>query len=198
MPDVPADIGDLMDIFLDVVPTVVTAIATIIIGYVLAYVAGQAVRSVFSGIGSDRPAGLSGLKPSVIAGKITQALLFAIVAILAIQIMADGGAFLGLDFIKDYGIRFVLGIAIMFCGAFLADLTSSALARWLHGGVCLSTETDPTRDLVFLGLITAVVLMGLGIMLLDSLPVMMIYLAFLAIGVAVILLGSRRRLCRTS
>ncbi len=197
MSDVPVSIGDLLDTFLEVVPTVVTAIATIIIGYVLAYVAGQAVQSVFSGVGADRPAGLSELKPSVIAGKITQALIFAIVAILAIQIMADGGTFVGLSFIRDYGIRFVLGIVIMFCGAFLADMASAALARWLHGGVCVSEETDPTRDLVFLGLITAVVLMGLGIMLLDSLPVLMIYLAFLVIGVAVILLGSRRRLCRS-
>ena len=197
MSDVPVDIGDLLDTFLEVVPTVVIAIATIVIGYVLAYVAGQAVRSVLSGVGTDRSAGLSGLKPSVIAGKITQALIFAIVAILAIQIMADGGAFGGLDFIRDYGIRFVLGVVIMFCGAFLADMASTALARWLRGGVCLPEETDPTRDLVFLGLITAVVLMGLGIMLLDSLPVLMIYLAFLVIGVAVILLGSRRRLCRS-
>ncbi len=198
MADVPAQIDDLLETFLEVVPTVVTAIATIIIGYILAYVAGQAVRSVFSGIGEDRPIGLSGLRPSVIAGKITQALFFAFVAILAIQIMSDGGAFKGLSFIRNYGIRFVLGIVIMFCGAFLADLASAALARWLHGGVCLPEETDPTRDLVFLGLITAVVLMGLGIMLLDSLPVLVVYLAFLVIGVVVILLGSRRRLCRVT
>ena len=86
----------------------------------------------------------------------------------------------------------------MFCGAFLADLASATLARWLRGGVCLPEETDPTRDLVFLGLITAVVLMGMGITLLDSLPVLIIYLAFLAIGSAVILLGWRRKLCRAS
>lgn len=198
MTDVPVIIGDLLGNFLDIVPTVVTAIATIIIGYVLAYVTGQAVQSVFSGIGADRPTGLSGLKPSVMAGKIAQALVFAFVTILAIQIMSDGGAFAGFSFIGDYGVRFVLGITILFCGAFLADLASATLARWLRGGVCLPEETDPTRDLVFLGLITAVVLMGMGITLLDSLPVLIIYLAFLAIGSAVILLGWRRRLCRAS
>ncbi len=197
MADIPVEIDAWLDIILDTVPSIILAVVTLIIGYILAYVAGEMVREVFCRIGHDRAAGISGLKPSVMAGKIAKALVFAIAAILAIQLLAEAELFGdGQAAVEAYGIRFILGLLIMFVGAFLADITSSVVARWLHGGVCSSEETDPTRELVFLGLIVSVVLVGLGIMLVDSLVVLLMFLAFLVIGVILILAETRRKMCR--
>jgi hypothetical protein len=197
MADLPGDLGVFLDTFLETVSSIMMALLTLIIGYILAYVAGEMVREVCCRIGRDRPAGISGLKPSVIAGKIAKALVFAFAAILAIGMLVDDGWFgEGRPFIEETGIRLVLGLLIMFIGAFLADVASSVVARWLHGGACISEETDPTKDLVFLGLIVSVVLVGLGIMLMDSPAVLLIYLAFLIIGVALILMETRHKMCR--
>jgi len=185
------------DILLDTVPSILLAIVTLIIGYILAYVAGEMVREVFGRFGKDTETGGSAPRPSVMAGKIAKALVFAIAAILAIQTLAQGRLFGdGQAVVDDYGVRFILGLMIMFVGALLSDLASSAVAHWLHGGVCSSEETDPTRELVYMGLIVSVVLIGLGIMLVDSMALLLIFLAFLVIGVVLILMGTRRRICR--
>ncbi len=197
MADIPVEIDAWLDIILDTVPPIIMAVVTLIIGYILAYVAGEMVRELFSRIGRDRVTGKSGLKPSVVAGKIAKALVFAIAAILAIQLLAEAELFGDRQAaFEAYGIRFVLGLLIMFVGAFLSDITSSAVAQWLHGGVCSSEETDPTKELVFLGLIVSVVLVGLGIMLVDSIVVLLMFLAFLIIGVILILAETRRKMCR--
>ncbi|MHC1679947.1 MAG: hypothetical protein AB9860_01685 [Methanomassiliicoccales archaeon] len=195
-----ADIGDTdtwMDILLDTVPSILLALVTLIIGYILAYVAGEMVKEVFSRIGQDRETESPGSRPSVMAGKIAKALVFAIAAILAIQTLAQDELFGdGQAAVEDYGVRFFLGLMIMFVGAFLSDIASSTVARWLHGGVCSSEETDPTKELVFLGFLASVVLVGLGIVLVNSLAVLLIFLAFLIIGVVLILMESRRKICR--
>lgn len=197
MTDAPIDAGAWLDLVLEVAPTLVLAVSTLIVGYILAYVAGEIVRGTFSRIGKDEVAGTSGLRTSVVAGKITKALVFAIGAVLAFDTLSDLDVFSGEgDRFLDYGARLVVGLLIMFVGGFLADLASAAVARWLHGGSCVTEETDPTRDLVFLGLITSVVLMGLGVMLLDSPAVMLMFLAFLAIGVVLISFEARRKICR--
>lgn len=195
MADFPGEIGAWLDILLDTIPTIIIAIVTLIIGFILAYVAGEMVREVFGRIGRDRATGRSGPKHSVMAGKIAKALVFAVVAISAIQLLAELGPFGEWQAtVENYGIRFVLGLLVMFVGAFLSDIASPTLACWLHGGACISEETDPTRELVFLGLIVSVVLVGLGIMIVDSLAVLMIFLATLVIGVTLVLLESRRRM----
>ena len=185
------------DILLDAVPTIILAMVTLIIGYILAYAVGEMVREICCRIGRDRATGISGLKPSVMAGKTAKALVFAIAAVMAIQMLADGGLFGdGPAMVEDHGVRFIIGLLIMFVGAFLADIASSAVARWLRRGACTPEETDPTRDLVFLGLIVLVVLVGLGIMLVDSVMVLLMFLAFLVIGVVLILLETRRKMRR--
>jgi len=195
--EIPVEIDAWREIILDTVPSILLALVTIIIGYILAYVAGEMVMELFSRIGRDRAMGISGLKPSVMAGKVAKAFVFAITAILAIQLLAEDELFGdGQAAIEAYGLRFVLGLLIMFVGAFLSDITSSVVANWLHGGVCSSEETDPTRELVFLGLIVSVVLVGLGIMLVNSLVVLLMFLAFLVIGVMLILAETRRKICR--
>lgn len=197
MADVPGDLDAWLDYIVDAVPIVLMAIVTLIIGYILAYVAGELVREIFCRAGRDRPVGISGLKPSVAAGKMAKALVFAFAAILAIQMLANGGVFGdGRPLIEDYSVRMVLGLLTMFVGAFLADIASATVARWLHGGACVSEDTDPTRELVFLGLIVSVVLVGLGMMLLDNLTVLLMFLAFLVIGVVLILWEARRKMCR--
>ncbi len=195
MADVPGEIGAWLDILLDTIPTIIIATATLIIGVILAYVAGEMVREVCCRIGRDRATGRSGPKHSVMAGKIAKALVFAVAAILAIQLLAELGPFGEWQAtVENYGIRFILGLLIMFVGAFLSDVASPTLACWLHWGACISGETDPTRELVFLGLTVSVVLVGLGIMFVDSPAVLMIFLAFLVIGVTLVLLESRRRM----
>jgi hypothetical protein len=197
MADVPGEIGVLEDILLDAVPTIILAMVTLIIGYILAYVVGEMVREICCRNGRDRATGMSGLKPSVVAGKIAKALVFAVAAILAIQMLADGGLF-GNErvMVENYGIRVVLGLLIIFVGAFVADVVSSAVARWLRRGARVPEDTDPTRELVFLGLIISVMLVGLGVVLIDSLVVLLMFVAFLAIGVVLILLEARRKMWR--
>lgn len=197
MADIPMEIDVWADIITDTVPSIILAVVTLIIGYILAYVAGEMVTELFSRIGRDRVTGRSTMKPSVMAGKIAKAMVFAVAAILAIQLLAEGQLFGdGQAAFEAYGTRFILGLLIMFVGAFLADITSSAVARWLHGGVCGPEETDPTKELVFLGLIVSIVLVGLGIMLVDSLLVLLMFLAFLVVGVILILAETRRKICR--
>lgn len=189
--------GTWMDILFDTVPSILLAIVTLIIGYILAYVAGEMVREVFCRIGQDRETGGPAPRPSIMAGKIAKALVFAIAAILAIQTLAQGRLFGdGQAAVDDYGVRFILGLMIMFVGALLSDLASSAVAHWLHCGVCSSEETDPTRELVYIGLIVSVVLVGLGIMLVDSLVWLLMFNALLMIGVTLILLRFRRKMRR--
>lgn len=182
-----------LDTLLEVVSAAILAMATIIIGYVLGYVAGQAVREAMSGMRRDRPTRLYGLRPSVIAGKITKASVFAIMTIVAIRTMAEGGEFLGLSFLWG---RSLLGVIMVFIGAFMSDLASVALAGWVRGGACLPEDTDPTRELIFLGLMIAVVLAGLGVLLLESLLALIIYSSLLVGAVVSTLLASRRRMCR--
>jgi len=195
--DVPGEFGAWLDILLDTVPNVIIAIATLIIGFILAYVAGELVREVCCHFGRDRAVGISGSKVSMVAGKIAKALVFAISAVFAIDVLVDSGLFGdGGPLVENYAIRLVVGLLVMFVGAFLADLTAATVAKWLHGGSCELKETDPTRELVFLGIIVSVVMMGLGIMTVDSPAVLLIFLAFLVIGALMIFLQTRRKICR--
>jgi len=197
MEGIPGEIGAWLDILLETVPTILIAIATLIIGYILAYVAGQMVREICCHFSGGRPTDIPGPRSSVIAGKIAKAMVFAIAAIISIQMVTDGGLFRdGEALVEDYAVRMVLGLLTMFVGAFLADIASSSIARWLRGGICLPEETDPPRDLVFLGLLVSVVLVGLGIMLLNNLVALLVFLAVLVIGVLTILLETRRKMCR--
>jgi hypothetical protein len=197
MADVPGEIGVLEDILLDAVPTIILAMVTLIIGYILAYVVGEMVRNICCRIGRDHSTGISGHKHSVMAGKIAKAMVFAIAAVMAIHMLADGGLFgEGQAVVENYGIRVVLGLLIIFVGVFMADVFSSTVARWLRRGARISEDTDPTRELVFLGLIISVMLVGLGVVLIDSLVVLLMFVAFLAIGVVLILLEARRKMWR--
>ncbi|NLX47400.1 MAG: hypothetical protein GXY70_04435 [Euryarchaeota archaeon] len=193
--DVPEEIEVLLDALLKTVPTILLSVVALIIGYILAYVAGDLVRRAFKRTWQDRPVGMSGLNLSVVAGKFAKALVFALAAILAIHILANGGAFGNQRvMVEDYGTRAVLAVLVMFVGAFVADMVSSTVALWLRRGASLPEEIDPTRDLVFLGLIVSVVLVGLGIVFMDNLAVLLMFLAFLAIGVLVILIETRRKM----
>jgi len=195
--DVPVEIGAWLGILLDTVPNVIIAIATLIIGFILAYAAGELVREVCCHFGRDRTVGISGSKVSIVAGKIAKALVFAIAAMFAIDALLDSGLLGdGGTLVENYAFRLVIGLLVIFVGAFVADLTAATAAKWLHGGSCELKETDPTKELVFLGLIVSVVMIGLGIMTVDSPVVLLIFLAFLVIGVIVIFLDTRRKICR--
>jgi hypothetical protein len=189
----------MLDNIINTLPAILTAIVVIIIGYIVAIVVGKAVKRIVGKIGVQRTfdettAGKalksSGLElPNLISG-IVKAFIIVLSIVLAIQILNVGGTFgTYLLTIADYLPRLLGGILIITIGIVFADLLSSFIGKILRPmfPAAKAEIADMLKNLLFIGLIAFILLLGLNTMLLSGSTLYSLILGFVVIGAGIFL-----------
>jgi hypothetical protein len=189
----------MLNNIINALPAIIAAIVVLIIGYVIAILVSKAVKRVVGKYGIEKTfegstlgQGLksSGLDLSNLAGGIVQAFVIILSIVLAIQILNIGGTFgTYLSTIADYLPRLLGGILIVTLGLVFVDLLSSYIGRIMRPmfPAAKAEMADMLKNLLFIGLIAFILLLGLNTMLLSGSTVYPLILGFVIIGAGIIL-----------
>lgn len=189
----------MLDNIINTLPAILTAIAVIAIGYVIAILVGKAVKRVVGKTSVQKALNEStagkALKssdlevPNLIVG-IVKAFIIVLSIVLAIQILNVGGTFGPyLSTVADYLPRLLGGILIIAIGIIFADLLSTFIGKILRPmfPTAKAEMADMLKNLLFIGLIAFILLLGLNTMLLSGSTLYSLILGFVIIAAGIFL-----------
>jgi len=189
----------MLNNIINALPAIIAAIVVLIIGYVVAIFVSKAVKRVvgkygvektFEGSSLGKSFKSSGLDLSNLAGGIVKAFIIILAIVLAIQILNIGGTFgTYLSTIADYLPRLLGGILIITLGLVFVDLLSTFIGKVMRPmfPAAKAEMADMLKNLLFIGLIAFILLLGLNTMLLSGSTIYPLILGFVIIGAGIIL-----------
>jgi hypothetical protein len=189
----------MADNIINALPAIVAAIVVLIIGYVVAIIVAKAVKRVVRRIGVEKTfeestvgtaVKSSGSDMSNLTGEIVKIFIIILAIVLAIQILNIGGTFgTYLSTIADYLPRLLGGILIIALGLVLVDLLSTIIGKILRPmfPTAKAEMADMLKNLLFIGLIAFILLLGLNTMLLSGNTIYPLILGFVIIGAGIFL-----------
>jgi hypothetical protein len=190
----------MLDNIINALPAIVAAIVVLVIGYVVAIFVAKAVKRVVGRVGVQKTfeettvgkaAKSSGSDMSNLTGEIVKIFIIILAIVLAIQILDIGGTFGStyLSTIVDYLPRLLSGILIIALGLVLVDLLSTFIGKILRPmfPAAKAEMADMLKNLLFIGLIAFILLLGLNTMLLSGNTIYPLILGFVIIGAGIFL-----------
>ncbi|HUT26922.1 MAG TPA: hypothetical protein VMW85_02600 [Methanomassiliicoccales archaeon] len=199
MVDLVAELENVLESIIDAIPAVIAAIIVLIIGYFIGTLVGKAVNKIVQRMGVERTFDQTttgrafrsaGLDLSNFIGGVVRAFIVILAVVLAIEILALGGA-LGnyLTDVAAYLPRLLAGILIIILGTVFVEVLTSFIGKIISPMFPEAKVeiADMLKNLLFIGLIAFILLLALDTMLLSGETVYPLILGFVIIGAGILL-----------
>jgi hypothetical protein len=197
MATIEEGINDMVNSIIAAIPSILGAILVLIIGIVVGIVIGKAINKIVEKFGIERAFDrtdvgrsfkASGFDLSNIVGWFVTAFIVVLTIVWAIEILNVGGTFgVYLLQIADYLPRLLAGILIIILGVVFADLLATFIGKTIRPMFAANKGemADMLKNLLFIGLIAFVLLLGFDTMLLSGSLIYPLILGFVIIGVGI-------------
>ncbi len=197
MVDIMNMLSNMLQNIINAIPSVIAAIVVVIIGYVVGSVVGKAVNKIVEKVGiektfdqtsSGKAFRASGLDLSNLVGGIVKAFIIVLSIVLAVQILNIGGTFGAyLVDVANYLPRLLGGILIIILGSVFVEFLTSFIGRIIRPifPAAKVEIADMLRNLLLIGLIAFILLLGLDTMLLSGSTVYPLILGFVIIAAGI-------------